>query len=177
MRKNNSNASGIVPEVTLNEAFDEALRLARQAASEDEVPVGAVVLEPFTDGEPGSRVHYRILGRGYNQREKLQDPLSHAELEAIRNAAAGLESWRLEKCVLVVTLEPCPMCLAACQQARLAQVYYGAEDPKGGALSLGYKLHEDARMHHRFSLEYAPRPECGEILTQFFSAKRKRSKS
>jgi tRNA(adenine34) deaminase len=141
----------------------EALELAKKAAAEDEVPVGAVVVQ---DG--------KIIGRGYNRRETDQNPLSHAELEAIRDAARSLGSWRLERCTLYVTLEPCPMCLAACQQARVERVVYGARDPKGGALSLGYKLHEDARTHHRFTVDYEETPECGKILSEFFSKKRNR---
>ncbi len=142
--------------------MQQALLLARRAASQDEVPVGAVVVH---EG--------RIIGRGYNLREKKQDPVAHAEIRAIVAAAKKLRSWRLEDCTLVVTLEPCPMCLAACQQARIKRVVFGAQDPKGGALSLGYRLHEDQRTHHRFELVYDETKECGEVLTEFFKIKRK----
>lgn len=138
-----------------------ALFLAQKAASENEVPVGALVL-----------FNHQIIGEGYNQREKSQNPLAHAELSAIQQAAETIKSWRLSDCILVVTLEPCPMCLAASQQARIQKVLYGAKDPKGGALSLGYSLHQDTRTHHRFSVEYLNVPECGHILTEFFSKKR-----
>ena len=141
----------------------QALDLAREAARQNEVPVGAVVLH---EG--------KLIGRGFNRREQHQDPLGHAELEAIRDAARQLGSWRLENCVLYVTLEPCPMCLAACQQARIEKVIYGASDPKGGALSLGYSLHEDARTNHRFSVEKQQDPECGDILRDFFKARRQK---
>ncbi len=144
--------------------FEEALRLARQAASEDEVPVGAVVVK---DGA--------VIGRGYNRRETEQNPLGHAELMAIREASLAVGSWRLVGCTLYVTLEPCPMCLAACQQARIEKVFYGATDPKGGALSLGYRLNEDLRTNHRFSAEFAPVSECAAVLKEFFRLKRQGS--
>lgn len=151
-------------ELLIDQSMDEALRLAKQAASQDEVPVGAVILQ----GD-------QIVGRGYNQRETKNDPLSHAELEAIAEASRNLESWRLEGCTVVVTLEPCPMCLAAMQQSRIARVIYGAEDPKGGAISLGYRIHEDPRTHHRFSVEKRERRECSTILSEFFQKKRSKA--
>jgi tRNA(adenine34) deaminase len=128
--------------------MEECLALAQKAADENEVPVGAVIVQ---DG--------KIVGRGYNRRETEQNPISHAEIE---------------RCVLYVTLEPCPMCLAACQQARVERVVYGAKDPKGGALSLGYKLNEDARTNHRFAVDFEETPACGKILSEFFSKKRNR---
>jgi tRNA(adenine34) deaminase len=147
----------------LEHAMAEALALAEKAAREDEVPVGAVVVE---------RESGRIVGRGYNRREQDTNPLAHAELLAIEDASSALKSWRLEGCELVVTLEPCPMCLGACQQARLEKVFYGAPDPKGGAISLGFCLHEDSRVNHRFPAQLVQTPECGEILTAFFARKR-----
>jgi len=143
-----------------------ALRLAEKAAALDEVPVGAVVIR-----------RGKIIGRGYNLRERDQNPIAHAEIQAILKAAKKLGSWRLEDCELVVTLEPCPMCLAACQQARITTVTYGASDPKGGALSLGYNLHQDPRTHHRFRVQFLPTPECGKILSDFFKLKRSKKKS
>lgn len=143
-----------------------ALALARQAAQEDEVPVGAVVIQHSAEGP-------RVVGRGYNRREQGHDPVGHAEIAAIREAAAHLGSWRLSACSLYVTLEPCPMCLGACQQARLRSVHYGAVDPKGGALSLGYRLHEDARTNHRFTVALEENAECAEVLREFFRLKRK----
>lgn len=142
----------------------EALALARQAASEKEVPVGAIIVK---DGV--------VVGRGYNRREQNQDPLAHAECIAIRDAAASLKSWRLENCELYVTLEPCPMCLGACQQARVKKVIYGTSDPKGGALSLGYKLNEDGRINHRFEVSLSDTAEsvgCGQVLKDFFKERR-----
>lgn len=146
--------------------MQEALALARKAAEADEVPVGAVILSP--DG--------RVIGKAHNLREKDQSPLAHAEILAIQEAAKSMGTWRLTDCLLVVTLEPCPMCLAACQQARIATVVYGAKDPKGGALSLGYALHEDQRTHHRFQVSYEAEPECSRILSEFFQKKRKQDK-
>jgi tRNA(adenine34) deaminase len=141
--------------------MSEALVAAREAASRDEVPVGAVVIH---EG--------KIVGRGHNLRETDQNPVAHAEILAITQAAQALGSWRLIDCTLYVTLEPCPMCLAACQQARVARVVYGARDPKGGAISLGYAVHEDARTNHRFPVEFAENAECGQVLREFFAKKR-----
>ena len=147
--------------MSISALLDEALKLAARAASEDEVPVGAVIVH---DG--------KIIGRGYNRREQDQSPLAHAEVLAITEASQVLGSWRLLDCTLVVTLEPCPMCLAACQQARVKEVIYGASDAKGGALSLGYRLHEDSRSNHRFSVSQHTSTECSQILKEFFSNKR-----
>lgn len=144
------------------EWMKQALELARRAASEDEVPVGAVIVR---EG--------RVIGSGYNRRERDKNPCSHAEIEAILEATRALSSWRLEGCRLFVTLEPCPMCLGACQQARIAEVIYGAVDPKGGALSLGYKLHEDVRLNHRFVVRLEEQEECGAVLRAFFARKRR----
>jgi tRNA(adenine34) deaminase len=139
----------------------KALELAEEAASHDEVPVGAIVV-----------LQGKVIGLGRNQREEKKCALSHAEVEAIRMATEAVGDWRLEQCTLYVTLEPCPMCLAACQQARIERVVFGALDPKGGALSLGYNLHEDSRTHHRFRVEHLAHSECSTILKNFFAAKR-----
>ena len=147
--------------------FEEALRLAERAEVEDEVPVGAlIVLSSGLDVAP------KIIGRGYNRREQMQDPLAHAEMMAISAAARHLGSWRLEHCTMFVTLEPCPMCLAALQQARVERVIFGTKDTKGGALSLGYRLNEDSRMHHRFAAEEIQYPPAAKILKDFFARKR-----
>src|SRR5262245_3306216 len=100
-----------------------ALEEARAAAAEDEVPIGAVVVS-LKDG---------VIGRAHNQREILLDPTAHAEMIAITQAANSLRSWRLEHCLLYVTLEPCPMCAGAIVLARLPMIVYGAADPKAGA--------------------------------------------
>jgi tRNA(adenine34) deaminase len=144
-----------------HEWLQKALVLAKLAASQDEVPVGAVIVR---EGQ--------IIGQGFNQREQSHNPLAHAELLAIQDAAHRLRSWRLIGCVLYSTLEPCPMCLAGSQQARLGEVVYGAQDPKGGALSLGYLIHEDVRTNHRFAVRHSEESQCGQILKDFFKKKR-----
>ena len=143
----------------------EALLLAERAASEDEVQVVRWLLRK--DSITGEAV---IVGRGYDRRGQDEKPHPHAEILAIQDAARSTGHWRLNDCILYVTLEPCPMCLAACQQARIESVIFGANDPKGGAWSLGYPLHEDVRTHHRFSVELRKTAECGRSLTRFFSA-------
>ncbi len=141
--------------------MDEAMKLAQEASDQDEVPVGAIVIH-----------HGKIIGKGYNQREGQNNPVAHAEIIALQEACKTLGSWRLIDCALVVTLEPCPMCLAASQQARIQSITYGASDPKGGAISLGYRLHEDLRTNHRFSVNYHETRACSEILKLFFRKKR-----
>ena len=150
----------------LREFLETSMQLAQEAQQAEEVPVGAIIVGP--DGA--------VLGRGRNVRESANDPTGHAEILAIREACAAIQSWRLENCTLVVTLEPCPMCLAAAHQARVSKIVYAAHDPKGGALSLGYHLHADERTNHRFEIEQVSHPECGEILTRFFREKRKQKK-
>jgi tRNA(adenine34) deaminase len=115
------------------------LREAERAGASGEVPVAAVVLD--RDG--------RCLGWGRNRREQDQDPLGHAELVALRQAALGLGQWRFNDCTLLVTLEPCPMCAGALVQARMGQVIYGARDPKRGALGSCLDLASHASAHHR----------------------------
>ena len=149
-------------EISAVRFLEKAMLLARKAADEDEVPVGALVI---IDG--------KIVGRGYNRRESKNDPCGHAEISALQSAARKIGSWRLIDATLVVTLEPCPMCLAACQQARVARVIYGAKDPKGGAISLGYPLHQDVRMNHRFEVIFEEFGPASEVLKAFFKAKRK----
>ena len=144
--------------------LEAALALARSAAEADEVPVGAVIVR-----------NGAIVSRGANFRERIQSPLSHAEIHAIAGAAGRLGSWRLNECDLYVTLEPCPMCLGAMHQARIRRCVYGAADPKGGALSLGYRLNEDTRTNHRFPVELSADDRCGKILTDFFRRKRERT--
>ncbi len=136
----------------------EALTLAEEAASHGEVPVGAVIVH---EG--------KIVGRGSNSREKSQDPLGHAEIQAIHEASKSLQSWRLIDCDLYVTLEPCPMCLAACQQARIRKVVYGAKDEKGGAICLGFGVHDHPKLNHRFQVLYSPMEACSLVLKEFFA--------
>jgi tRNA(adenine34) deaminase len=146
-----------------NRFLEEALKMAKEAARQDEVPVGAVIVREGI-----------VLSRAYNLKESQYNPTGHSEILAILAAAKILQNWRLSGCELYVTLEPCLMCLAACQQARIEKVIFGARDLKGGALSLGYEFHQDPRLNHRFELEYQPFKECEKILTDFFYAKRKK---
>jgi tRNA(adenine34) deaminase len=136
-------------------ALDEAVR----ARETDDVPVGALVLGP--DGE--------LLGRGHNAREAWGDPTAHAELLAIRAAAARRGEWRLEGCTLVVTLEPCTMCAGASVLARLDRVVYGAVDPKAGAAGSLWDVVRDRRLNHRPEVIHGVRAEeCGALLKSFF---------
>lgn len=144
----------------------EAIREARLAEREDEVPIGAVLVR---DGE--------IIGRGHNRKETLGDPTAHAEMEAIRAAVGQFPSWRLENCTLYVTLEPCPMCAGAILQARIGRVVYGCADPKAGAVSTLFRLLDDARLNHRCEVAAGEREEeCRALLSEFFQKKRQEGK-
>ena len=139
-----------------------ALAEAEAAYASGEVPVGAIV-----------RQEDRVIAAAHNQREQLHDPTAHAEMIAITQAAEALGSWRLEGCVLYVTLEPCPMCAGAILQARLPWVVYGATDPKAGAVDTLFRLLDDGRLNHRCGVtrDVMAKP-CGEILTRFFREQR-----
>src|SRR6516162_5274155 len=146
--------------------MEMALEEAAAAAEEDEVPVGAVI----------ASYQLGVIGRAHNQREQLIDPTAHAEMIAITQAAQALRSWRLENCVLYVTLEPCPMCAGAIVQARLPMVVYGCTDPKAGACDTLYQITSDARLNHRAQIVGGVMPEhCRLILTDFFSERRRRT--
>jgi len=139
-----------------------ALAEAAQAPPHGDVPVGAIVV---IGGE--------VVAARHNEREALGDPTAHAEMLAIRDAAAAGGSWRLDDATVVVTLEPCPMCAGALQQARIARVVFGAADMKAGALGSLYNLAVDPRLNHEF--EVTPRvreDECAALLTEFFAARR-----
>jgi tRNA(Arg) A34 adenosine deaminase TadA len=144
--------------------MDRALDQARAAASAGEVPVGAVLVDARTG---------RILAETRNRIEELSDPTAHAEILAIRAGAAALGSPRLPDCDLYVTLEPCPMCAAAIAFARLRRVYYGAGDPKGGAVDHGVRLFDQPTCHHRPEV-YGGIGEtaAATLLRQFFQARR-----
>jgi len=142
-----------------------ALELARQAAAVDEVPVGAVIVR---DGE--------IVGRGFNQPVSRRDPTAHAEVMALRDAAARLQNYRLPGCTLYVTLEPCAMCTGAIMHARIARVVFGARDPKTGAAGSVVDLFAEARLnHHAEVLGGVLDEECGSLLSGFFAARRNRT--
>jgi tRNA(adenine34) deaminase len=147
------------PDPTHDAFMREALAEARAAEARGEVPVGCVIV-----------VGDRIVGRGHNLRETSQDPTAHAELIALREAAAALGSWRLEDATLYVTLEPCPMCAGALVNARIARVVYGADDPKAGATTTLYAIGSDPRLNHRFALVPGVlAAECGALLSDFFA--------
>ena len=148
--------------MTDDAAMAAALAQARLAASIGEVPVGAVVV---IDGE--------IVAARHNEREASIDPTAHAEVLALREAAAAVGDWRLEGASLVVTLEPCPMCAGAALAARVSRVVFGAYDPKAGAAATLYNLLVDPRFNHNAEVIGGVREdECGALLTQFFSAHR-----
>jgi tRNA(adenine34) deaminase len=143
-----------------------AIELAQQAADEDEVPVGAIVVYKHT-----------IIAAAYNQRENLADPTAHAEMIAITQAASYLQSWRLIDCELFVTLEPCPMCAGAILQSRIPRVTYGAIDSKAGAVESLYHLLSDDRLNHQCEVTSGVlAADCGRLLTEFFESKRRMGK-
>jgi len=142
-----------------------ALELAREAATLDEVPVGAVVV---LDGE--------IVGRGFNQPIGRHDPTAHAEVMALRDAAARLGNYRLPGCTLYVTLEPCAMCIGAIFHARIGRVVFGARDPKTGAAGSVIDLFAEERLNHHAEIAGGVRAEeCGALLSAFFAARRQKS--
>lgn len=144
-----------------------ALVEARQAAILNEVPIGAVVVKDN-----------QIIGRGHNMREHFQDVTYHAEMLAIMEACERLHSWRLEDCDLYVTLEPCIMCSGAIINARIANLYYGAADPKAGAVDSLYHLLDDSRLNHQVRVESGiMQAECSQVLRDFFRAIRRRKKA
>jgi tRNA(adenine34) deaminase len=146
--------------------MQQAYELALQAASADEVPVGAVIVH-----------QNRAIAGAWNQREQLRDPTAHAEMIAITQASAELNNWRLEDCTLYVTLEPCPMCAGAILQARVPRVVFGARDPKAGAVRSMFSMLEDERLNHRVEVcEGVLAERCGRILTEFFESKRRLGK-
>src|SRR5512145_811235 len=148
--------------MSVEDAMDEALRLAREASARGEVPVGAVAL-----------FEGRIVGRGANARESDRDPTAHAELIAIQEAARTLGRWRLTGVTVVVTLEPCAMCAGAMVLARIDRLVFGASDPKAGAAGSLMDLTADPRLNHRFPVERGVRgQECGDLLKAFFRARR-----
>jgi len=142
-----------------------ALELARQAASFDEVPVGAVVVR---DGE--------VVGRGFNQPIGRHDPTAHAEVMALRDAAECLGNYRLPGCTLYVTLEPCAMCIGAIFHARIGRVVFGARDPKTGAAGSVIDLFAEERLNHHAEIVGGIRAEeCGALLSGFFAARRQKT--
>ena len=148
---------------TYDVAMRVALEEARRALDSEDVPIGAVVLDAA--GE--------VIGRGHNVRERDGDPTGHAELVAVREAAAAIGEWRLAGCTLVVTLEPCTMCAGAIVLSRLDRLVFGALDPKAGAVGSLWDVVRDRRLNHR--PEVVPgvlRDECSALLDDFFAHQR-----
>jgi tRNA(adenine34) deaminase len=148
---------------TFEPAMRVALAQARVADLQEDVPVGAVVLD-----EAGT-----VLTRARNRREADRDPTAHAEIVAIRQAARSLGSWRLTGLTLVVTLEPCTMCAGAVTAARIARLVYGAEDPRAGAVGSLWDVLRDTRLNHRPEVIGGVLAEdCGAVLRDFFALRR-----
>jgi tRNA(adenine34) deaminase len=140
-----------------------ALDAARQAADNGEVPVGALVLDS----------HGTVIGVGANDRETNANPLGHAEIIALEQAAKHLGSWRLDGCTLVVTLEPCTMCAGAAVQSRVARIVFGAFDEKAGAVGSLWDVVRDRRLPHRAEvISGVLAQECADVLSDFFAQNR-----
>jgi len=143
--------------------IDLALAEAALALGHGDIPVGAVIAS--LDGT--------VIASRHNEREKLQDPTAHAELLALRDAATTRGTWRLDNCVLAVTLEPCPMCAGAIWAARIPLVVFGAADPKAGAAGTLYNFAADPRLNHSTDVVRGVRDEeCAALLTDFFTTRR-----
>jgi tRNA(adenine34) deaminase len=155
-----------VPELPADEIdrrfMQAALQLAQRALESEDVPIGAVVVHAG-----------RVIGRGCNQRERLQDPTAHAEIIALSAAAAHIGHWRLEDCTLYVTLEPCPMCAGALVQARVRRLVYGARDPKAGAAGSLFTITADPRLNHQVETVGGVLADASaELLREFFRRRR-----
>jgi tRNA(adenine34) deaminase len=150
--------------LTHDEAMTVALAEAERAAADGEVPVGAVVIAGG-----------RMVAQRHNERESRHDPTAHAEMLALRDAAAVLGRWRLLDATVVVTLEPCPMCAGALVAARVGEVVFGATDPRAGACGSLYNLCADPRLNHEVTVTPGVRAgEAARLLEQFFTERRDR---
>jgi len=139
-----------------------AIAQADIAEQNSDVPIGAVIV-----------YQNQIIGKAYNQREQLKDPTAHAEIIALTQAAAFLESWRLNDCTMYVTLEPCPMCAGALVLARMNRLVYGCDDPKTGAVKSLYNIVQDERLNHRLEVTSGVlADECSKLLQDFFQRRR-----
>jgi tRNA(adenine34) deaminase len=154
--------------MTDDSLMQEAIAEADAALAIEEVPVGCVILHVPTD---------RLIARGHNRRQSNGDPTAHAEILALRDAAAALGSWRLSECAMAVTLEPCPMCAGAIVNARLGRLVYGCDDPKAGAIRTLFRICDDPRLNHRVEIAAGVMAEkCAQLLRDFFKAQRARGK-
>lgn len=144
-----------------------ALDQARLAAAHGDVPIGALVVHRSFDGTPA------VVAARHNERELTGDPTAHAEVLALRDAATALERWRLDDCLMVVTLEPCPMCAGALWASRIGGVVFGAENVDAGALGTLYHLGQDPRLNHEFPVATRVLAEqSAGLLREFFAARR-----
>jgi tRNA(adenine34) deaminase len=151
-----------MPNKSDQELMQIAIKEAQIAEENDDVPIGAIIV-----------YENQIIGRAYNQREQLQDPTAHAEIIALTQAAAFLESWRLHGCTMYVTLEPCPMCAGALVLARIDRLVYGCDDPKTGAVRSLYNIVTDQRLNHTIDVTTGVlAEECSELLQHFFRRRR-----
>jgi tRNA(adenine34) deaminase len=151
-----------MPTMRHDDAMEIALTQARAALEHDDVPVGAIVV---CNGD--------VIAARHNERELHDDPVAHAEILALRDAAAHLGQWRLEDCTMYVTLEPCPMCAGALVNARLSRLVYGAHDPKAGAVTSQFELLSGERLNHRVEVTSGVRAsESAELLRAFFRLRR-----
>ena len=149
--------------VTDEQAMELAMAQARSGGASGEIPIGAVVL----DGEG------TVVARAHNSRESLLDPTAHAEVLALRQAAAALGRWRLDDCTMVVTLEPCPMCAGAIVMARVRRLVFGAWNEEYGAAGSRWDLVRDRRLNHRSEVIGGVRAdECGAMVTEFMLTQR-----
>ena len=158
----NTGSSSLAFAGMIDAAMQLALDEATAAEAHHDVPIGAVVL-----------LGDEVIARRHNERELTRDPTAHAEVLALRDAAAHVGNWRLDDCTLVVTLEPCAMCAGAMVNARLGRLVFGATDPKAGGVTSHFRLLDGAPLNHRVEVEHGVRAdECGEILRSFFRARR-----
>lgn len=154
--------------MTDEQFMKRAIELAKKAEADDEVPIGALIVDNRTE---------KVIATGWNQRETSQLATSHAEMMAIERANQRLGSWRLEDCTLFVTLEPCPMCAGAIVQSRLPRVVFGASDPKAGCAGTLMNLLEEPRFNHQVDVKAGIlKEECSQLLTSFFKNIRRRKK-
>ena len=145
----------------------EALKEAKRAYEKEEIPVGAVIVKDN-----------KIIARAYNQKEEKRDTTKHAQILAIQKASKKIDAWRLQDCEMYVTLEPCSMCAGAIIQARIKKIYIGTMDEKTGACGSVLNLLEDYKFNHKVEIEKdILKPECEEIIKQFFKELRKSKES
>ena len=140
----------------------ESIKQALKALEEDEVPIGVVIV--YQD---------KIIGKAYNQREKLRDPTAHAEMIALTQAASFLDNWRLKNTTIYVTIEPCIMCAGALVNARVKRLVYGAKDPKAGGCGSIFNIVNDSRLNHQVEVTSGVlKKDCRLLLKEFFKKKR-----